>query len=403
MKHSDIIQLRELNLITEEQQQKIITQLNLKEDGGGKLLMILSTIGAVLVVTGIILLISANWEAIPRFVKIASGIGLMLAAWAVGWFLREMQGVYHKAGEGLYLVGAGLWLANIALIGQIYHLSSRPSNAFLLWLAGIAATPWILRSKALFVLMLGAFGIWLSVDMNNPGGIFGSNWEEAQVVVYGLCGLAVLGWGGMMRGSRWEEFASVAEKTGLLALMIFAYPLCWSEFHYHRFAWEPGSLALLIALSVGAVAMLAKGLYRRDLALDRQWRWTWGITLVGIAALFWVWLAVSAWGDGGANRWEHNYGTNWLMTIGLFVAALLQVQVGVALRSRFMVNLAVLMMALVILSSYVTLFGSMATTGLMFVVSGIFLIAFGIYLEKKRRKFIARIRASAPAISQPSN
>lgn len=396
MKHSDIIQLRDLNLISEEQKQNIITTLKLKEDGGGKLLMVFSTIGAVLVLTGIILLISANWDAIPRFVKIAGGIGLMLGAWAAGWFLREVQGVYRKAGEALYLLGAGLWLANIALIGQIYHLSSRPSNAFLLWLAGIAATPWILRSKALFILTLGAFGVWIGVDMNNPGGIFGSNWDEAQLVVYGLCGLAVLGWGGLMRGSRWEEFSGAAEKTGLLALMIFAYPLCWGEFHHHRFSWEPGSLALLIILSVGAVAMLAKGLYRRDLALDRQWRWTWGITLTGIAALFWVWLTVSVSGDSSYG-WGHNYGTNWLMSIGLFVAALLQVQVGIALASRFMVNLAVLMMGLVILATYVTLFGSMATTGLMFVVSGLFLIGFGIYLERKRRNFIAQIRANAKA------
>ncbi len=402
MKYSDITQLHELGLITEDQRQKIITQLNLKEDGGGKLLMILSTIGAVLVVTGIILLISANWDAIPRFVKIASGIGLMLAAWAVGWFLREMQGVYRKAGEGLYLVGAGLWLANIALIGQIYHLSSRPSNAFLLWLAGIAALPWILRAKGLFILTLAAFGIWLGVEVNQNDSLFGPHWDESQLVLYGLCGLAVLGWGGVMRGSRWDDFAEPAERTGLITLMIASYPLCWNEFYHRSFDWTPGGLAVLMTLSAVALLLLAQGLRRRDLALDRQWRWTWGLTLAGIGALLWIWLAVGG-GDGGSYYGKHRFGTNWLMTIGLFVAALLQVQVGVALRSRFMVNLAVLMMALVILSSYVTLFGSMATTGLMFVVSGIFLIAFGIYLEKKRRKFIARIRASAPAISQPSN
>jgi len=40
-----------------------------------------------------------------------------------------------------------MFLANIALVGQIYHLSSRPPNAILLWLGGIIALPWILRSK----------------------------------------------------------------------------------------------------------------------------------------------------------------------------------------------------------------------------------------------------------------
>jgi hypothetical protein len=44
----------------------------------------------------------------------------------------------------------------------------------------------------------------------------------------------------------------------------------------------------------------------------------------------------------------------------------------------------------------VDLFGSMATTGWMFLLSGVFLLGFGIYLERKRRKLIARIRPDAP-------
>jgi hypothetical protein len=40
------------------------------------------------------------------------------------------------------------------------------------------------------------------------------------------------------------------------------------------------------------------------------------------------------------------------------------------------------------------LLGSMARTGLMFVGSGVFLILFGVYLEKKRRKLMHQIRSS---------
>jgi uncharacterized membrane protein len=72
----------------------------------------------------------------------------MLGAHGGGWYLREVNGQYRKNGEALHLVGSGLFLGNIALIGQMYHLSARPPNAFLLWWAGIAALPWLLRSKA---------------------------------------------------------------------------------------------------------------------------------------------------------------------------------------------------------------------------------------------------------------
>lgn len=402
MKHSDITRLHELGLITEEQRQRIIATLRLKEDGG-KLVLVFSIIGALLVLAGIILLISANWEAIPRLWKIASGIGLMAAAWAGGWFLREAQGLYRKAGEGLYLIGAGLWLANIALIGQIYHLSSRPSNAFLLWFVGIAALPWLLRAKGLFVLMLIALGIWLGVEVNEVDGWFGPPWGEAQLVLYSLCGLVLVGWGGTLRASRWDDFAAPAQKFGLLGLLLAAYPLCWKEFTHGRWVGSFAAVGLLVSLSVVAAGLLVFGLRRHDLDLDRQWRWTWGLTLAGIGGLLWIWLIA---GDGGSRSWDSvsgHVGTHWLMIIGLFVASLLQVQVGVALQSRFMVNLAVTMIALLILAAYVTLFGSMATTGLMFVFSGIFLIVFGIYLERKRRKLISRIRTSPAALSQPAN
>ena len=73
MKLSDIEKLHELGLISAEQRQKIIETLGLKEESS-RLLWILSALGAVLIVAGIILLISANWEAIPRGIKIAVGL-----------------------------------------------------------------------------------------------------------------------------------------------------------------------------------------------------------------------------------------------------------------------------------------------------------------------------------------
>ena len=54
------------------------------------------------------------------------------------------------------------------------------------------------------------------------------------------------------------------------------------------------------------------------------------------------------------------------------------------------------------IAAYIGLFGTMARTGLMFVVSGVFLIVFGVYLEKKRRKLMAQIKtAPSGKESQP--
>ena len=166
MKTTDIEKIHDAGLITEEQRQKIVEHFQLKEDGGGNFLAIVSIIGAVLIAAGITLLIAAHWNDIPRGVKIAAGLVLMLGFHAGGWWLstlrsspatedgREVQGKYRKTGEALHLIGSCLFLANIALIGQIYNIVSRPPNTFLLWWIGIAALPWLLRSAAQFALLL---------------------------------------------------------------------------------------------------------------------------------------------------------------------------------------------------------------------------------------------------------
>src|SRR5205814_2892786 len=134
-------------------------------------------------------------------------------------------------GEALHLLGSGLFLANIALIGQVYHISSRPPNAFLLWWAGIAALPWILRSKAQHVLSLLAFGVWFGMEINESGSLLFFGNDEAQVIVYSLLGLVYLGLGYCLRRTSFAEFAPATEKLGLLAFLSFAYPLTWGHLY----------------------------------------------------------------------------------------------------------------------------------------------------------------------------
>jgi uncharacterized membrane protein len=85
MKYADIQKIHEAGLTT-DQRQKILEHFQLKEDSN-KFLAIISFVGAVLVASGIALLIAANWDTIPRAVKLAVGLGLMLGAHGFGWWL----------------------------------------------------------------------------------------------------------------------------------------------------------------------------------------------------------------------------------------------------------------------------------------------------------------------------
>src|SRR5450756_2873731 len=93
MKTEDIEKIHAAGLITGEQRDRIIAHFGLKDEGS-KFLVIISFVGAVLIAAGITLLISAHWNDIPRGVKIATCLALMLGAHGGGWWLREVQGVY---------------------------------------------------------------------------------------------------------------------------------------------------------------------------------------------------------------------------------------------------------------------------------------------------------------------
>jgi uncharacterized membrane protein len=392
MKHSDIETIHDAGLITEEQRRKIIEHFQLKEDGGGKFLAIVSIVGAALITAGLALLLAAHWNEIPRGVKIGSGILLMLGAHAGGWWLREVQGKYRKTGEALHLIGSCLFLANIALLGQIYHIVSRPPNALLLWWIGIAALPWLLRSKEQHVLLLLAFGAWFGFEVNEHGGWICCD-SKRRILLYALLGLAWLGAGYCLRGGRFAEFAEVTEKLGLVAFLIFIFPLTCKGFFG---GWNNPEIQLWIFPALGALAMLLLAAGAKNLtALTRQWRWTWFAALLGVAVFmatvwFGCWRLDQAGGPqnyfGGAS-WSYLAGV-----IALFVFCLLQIQVGLQERSPFLVNLGVAFLALDILAAYCDLFGSMGRTGVMFLISGIFLIVFGVYLEKKRRALMKQIK-----------
>jgi uncharacterized membrane protein len=393
MKYSDIVKLHESGLISGEQKELILQRFQIKEEGG-KFLAIISFVGAVLIATGIILLMAANWEEIPSGIKIGLGLLLMLGAHAGGYYLRDVQGEYRKTGEALHLAGSGLFLGNIALIGQIYHLSSRMPNAFLLWWAGIAALPWLLRSKAQHILSLCAFVLWFGMETNQPGSWLYFSRDERQILLYALLGLVFLGIGYCLRrNASWIDFAPASEHLGLLLFQLFLYPLTWKFFYSNHEKLAATQICVFLGLSGVAMTLIALGL-KEETRLTRQWRWTWGLALLGGIGLMagelfmdWLWI--------GDNAWDRGTGYNWIATITIFVICLLQIQVGIQMRSAFLLNVGVVFLALNVVTSYIVLIGSMAQTGLMFLISGAFLIAFGIYLEKKRRKLMQRIKSPA--------
>jgi hypothetical protein len=179
----------------------------------------------------------------------------------------------------------------------------------------------------------------------------------------------------------------------LLAFLIFVYPLTWKEF----FGWENPEIRQWFFPALGLFTLLLLAVGIRNLrALTAQWRWTWFAALLGMTVFMaTVWFGCWQLDHAGESR-RFFWGESWSYLVGslaLFVFCLLQIQAGIQERSQFLVNLGVTFIALDILAAYCDLFGSMARTGVMFLISGIFLIVFGVYLEKKRRTLMKQIKS----------
>ncbi|NJM55816.1 MAG: DUF2157 domain-containing protein [Verrucomicrobiae bacterium] len=299
MKTTDIHRIRDAGLITEQQAAAIIEHFRLDQQVN-KLMVILGAIGAVLVGAGVILLLAANWADIPRGVKLASALALLVGAHFAGWWLSR-GGNHPVVAQAMHLIGSILFLANIALIGQVYHLSSRPANAILLWLVGIAGLPWLLRSRAQQVLTLFAFGLWFGMALPEARGWVPANDDRQLFVVYALLGAVVCGWGAWLTRTRFAELGPITEKLGLIAMHVCLFPLTLG-FYYED---EPISGTQLIL--PGVFTVVAFGIFllegaRSRLIPDAQWRMVWAGSLCGVAVLAWIAL----FGTGG---WDWRMGS----------------------------------------------------------------------------------------------
>ena len=131
-----------------------------EKDKEQNLLLIFSILGAVLIGSGIILLLAHNWSELTRLSR--TGIifsGLIGAQAFVGWVLiNRPYSVSWREGSATFLtfiVGAA-----IALIGQTYHLPSDLSNFLLTWMLLTVPLVYIVDTTIPAVIYLAGISWW---------------------------------------------------------------------------------------------------------------------------------------------------------------------------------------------------------------------------------------------------
>lgn len=117
---------------------------------------VLSMFAAVLIAASLLMLIAANWELIPRLVKVVGIIALIWIFHIAALIARSQDA--NRLAAGSLVLGAAAFGGAIALIGQAYHLSGDTFSAMFLWFVMTAISAALFRSGALAI-MTGALSL----------------------------------------------------------------------------------------------------------------------------------------------------------------------------------------------------------------------------------------------------
>lgn len=328
----------------------------------------LAGLGCLALALGIVALVAANWQDIPKWVKLGVHMALTLGAAGTAWTATR-RGALWTSEIALFLFAA-LILAGLALQAQVYQLTGELWRLLMVWL-GLSApalliagrsrlTAYALSGMTIWALASAAFAmdgstVW---ELLLQGIAFGAPWalfgvgavsqrafakglrEAGLTVLLPLVSLLHLTWAGEIQGAD-----AAKNLVRLLPVAAMAGGAAWAARRYHHI---PRNLVLPMLIGPLIATALATVIPHDDDLLPR---------LIGalIFGAMWIWIAASASAAG------------WRGLFGIAIAAL-------AVR-LFIV--------------YFELFGSLATTGLGLIFAGLILIA----LAFGGRRLFRRIEA----------
>lgn len=123
---------------------------------------VLVGLGYLFIGLAVITLLSANWDQIPRAVRMA---GLLLMTFGVNLFgLHQFRLGRKSAAVGWFFLGSLFYGASIMLIAQIYHIDEHYPNGIFWWAMGVLPLGMLINSALLMILTLGLAFIWFFVE-----------------------------------------------------------------------------------------------------------------------------------------------------------------------------------------------------------------------------------------------
>lgn len=300
----------------------------------------LGMLGAVLIGFAAMSFVAANWQAMPKLLRLFI---LLAALWAAYGGAGALFARGHAAlGHAGVVLGSALFGANIMLIAQMYHMEGNPPDAVLTWALGSLAAGVLLRSGPALALAIALVALW-------------SAWQAS--ITHGVHWPFLIGWAAVAAG-----FAYVGWRPGLhlAALALAGFVVCLGfqigDGHNH---W--------IALLVGAAAAVGGwvlGTGRPELQEEAAVGFCYGLATV-FAGLFSMQFL-----DSGVPA--SALALEAIVTLALTLGA---IALGTRSGHRGLTWLGYLGFSIEILALYFKTIGSLINTSLFFLVTGLVVMA----------------------------
>ena len=399
---------------------------------GARLAVIICAVfGALLIGSGVILLLAHNWEHLGRPARTVIAILPLVVSQAIaGWVLvRRGESTAWREGSATLLTLA--LAAAIALVDQTYHTGDDLESFLWRWSLLLAPLPWLLNSSSAAVIFLASLTWWagaakadrleviwlwplalavvphvVSVLREDRRGLRAANvqWSCAIFLTVAAAlglewrvpGLWILVYTGLFAlmiavGTAWRrdeerlwrrpfEVVGVAGSLVLWLILSFDEPwrhIGWNHIHNDERFHQSASLfdvVLAVGLPLAAVAAVAVILDRRRHALAMIWTIS-----VPVAAVVWPLVAASEKTDA---RWIAALAFN-LILFGFGIATITS---GVRRQKLGTVNLGMVVVAALVVVRFFDVEIGFIAKGLAFIAVGIGFLVANVVMSKRLQR-----------------
>jgi uncharacterized membrane protein len=265
---------------------------------GINIAVVVAIVGGLLIAAAFLAFVAAHWIEIARLSRLAMLFAGILSAHGLGaWFARAGRPVLA---ELCAAVGAIIFGAAIALVGQMYHLGGDFAGGMLLWSIGALATAALTGSRGALAVALTAASIWSCmrvVETDVPHFAFVALWLIASGlalawnsrVVAHLVAVAALPWWMASAFQAPHDFGpSFILANG--AALLFGGGIALAASPWPRAAQAGSALSTYGAFSLAGVAILeaalANEVFRNYAGLANQPLWTISCGVAGVILAF---------------------------------------------------------------------------------------------------------------------